>query len=301
MTTLLSSKKNTKPFVSAPPSDTASEGDALTFFAPRFTPARLSVGGIGFDDVSMTQAVESILAMVRKGTHPAMVCTGNLDHLVLLDKDAAFRDIYAAADLVLADGWPVLLLSRQAADANGGRVLQERVTGSDLFWELGRASEVTGVRLFFLGGMPGAADAAAGKLAERFPGVNVCGTYCPPRETFHTDEEQAHIESLIRAAAPDVLLVGLGAPKQEKWIAAHKHRLGVPVSIGVGGSFEMAAGVVKRAPQWVQRFGLEWAFRLLQDPSRLASRYLQKDLPFLIQLLLRGAMPSFDTNKSAIF
>ena len=256
-----------------------------------FAPARLSIGGVGFDDVTMSEAVEQILAMVRKGIAPSMVCTGNLDHLVLLEGDAAFRDLYNNAELVLADGWPVLLLSKLAAARNGGRVISERVTGSDLFWELGHASEVTGLRLFFLGGMPGTADAAARKLAERYPGVHVCGTYCPPFETFHTAEEQTNIEAIVRRAAPDVLLVGLGAPKQEKWIAAHKDRLGVPVSVGVGGTFEMASGVVKRAPLWTQQIGMEWAFRLLQDPRRLARRYLGKDLPFLARLIASALSP----------
>ncbi len=270
-------------------SETLSGGDSSAFTRMTTSP-RLTIAGTGFDDVTMPETVECILAMVRKGTRPAMVCTGNLDHLVLLNKDADFRAIYDKANLVLADGWPVIYLSKKSAKENNGRVLSERVTGSDLFWELGRASEVTGLRLFFLGGLPGAADAAALKLAERFPGVVVCGTYCPPKETFDTPGEQVRIAEAIRTAAPDVLLVGLGAPKQEKWIMAHKDHLGVPVCIGVGGSFEMAAGVVKRAPVWLQKIGLEWLFRLSQDPSRLAARYLLKDLPFLIQLTLRGSV-----------
>jgi N-acetylglucosaminyldiphosphoundecaprenol N-acetyl-beta-D-mannosaminyltransferase len=152
---------------------------------------------------------------------------------------------------------------------------------------LAKASQKTGLRLFFLGGVPGAADAAAEIIRTRYPKAQICGTYCPPFETFSTDAEQTKIAEIVRQAAPDVLLVGLGAPKQEKWIVANKHRLGVPVSIGVGGSFEMAAGIVQRAPLHVQKVGMEWAYRLVQDPSRLWRRYLRDDLPFLALTVLR--------------
>jgi N-acetylglucosaminyldiphosphoundecaprenol N-acetyl-beta-D-mannosaminyltransferase len=181
---------------------------------------------------------------------------------------------------------PIIWLSKLAARRDRSITpLRERVAGSDLFWELGRVSAQNGLRLYLLGGMPGAAERAARVLCERYPGAVVCGHYCPPFETFNRPAEQARIEAKIREAAPDVLLVGLGAPKQEKWIAAHKDAVAVPVSIGVGGSFEMAAGMVRRAPVWAQRCGMEWACRMLQDPRRLVRRYLGRDLPFLFLLL----------------
>ena len=235
-----------------------------------------------FDNVTMTEAVEKILHLVQKADSPQHVCTGNLDHLALLREDAEFRAIYSSAALVLADGMPIVWLSRLRPDTAN---LAERVAGSDLLMELCRASAWTGLRLFFLGGYPGAAEAAKLTLEARFPGVQICGTYCPPKETFETPDEQEKIAQILRATNPDVLLVGLGAPKQEKWIARHKMQLSVPVSIGVGGSFEMAAGMVTRAPRLVQRTGMEWAWRLLQDPRRLYARYFGRDLPLLIQLL----------------
>jgi N-acetylglucosaminyldiphosphoundecaprenol N-acetyl-beta-D-mannosaminyltransferase len=177
--------------------------------------------------------------------------------------------------------------------------ITERVAGSDLLFELCRASAWTGLRLFFLGGMPGAAEAASETLSERFPGVQICGTYCPPKDTFDTEREQAKIAAMIKDIAPDVLLVGLGAPKQEKWIARHKMQLGVPVSIGVGGSFEMAAGMVLRAPRWIQRAGMEWAWRLSQDPKRLWGRYIGRDLPFLVQLAGQAVRLRLKAAKSA--
>ncbi len=235
-----------------------------------------------FDNVTMTEAVEKILHLVQKADSPQHVCTGNLDHLALLKEDGEFRAIYSSAALVLADGMPIVWLSRLRPDTAD---LAERVAGSDLLMELCRASAWTGLKLFFLGGLPGAAEAAKATLEERFPGVRICGCYCPPKETFDTPEEQDKIARILHGANADVLLVGLGAPKQEKWIARHKMKLGVPVSIGVGGSFEMAAGIVLRAPRIVQRIGMEWAWRLSQDPKRLCARYFGRDLPLLVDLL----------------
>ena len=245
---------------------------------------KIIVANVGFHNVTMEEAVTCIVQMAQKTGKPRYVCTGNLDHLVTLDRDPEFRAIYEDSDLTLADGKPVVLLSY----LTGGTPLRERVTGSDLFWELARASAVTGLRLFFLGGSAGAADLAKAEVLKRYPAANICGTYCPPAECFATDAEQSRIREHVRAAQPDILLVGFGAPKQEKWIAANKELLSVPVSIGVGGSFEMASGLVSRAPVWMQDAGMEWAYRFLQEPTRLWRRYFVRDLPFLMTLLWRA-------------
>jgi N-acetylglucosaminyldiphosphoundecaprenol N-acetyl-beta-D-mannosaminyltransferase len=246
---------------------------------------RVSVANIEFDNVTMSEAVQRIVAWADVPGGQALVCTGNLDHLVTLQQDAAFRAAYQEADLVLADGMPIVWISRLARGAG----LKERVAGSDLFWELARVSHTSGLRLFFLGGSPGSAQRAADAVQHRYPQARVCGVYCPPFETFETRVEQERIRTIIRAARPDVLLVGLGAPKQEKWILAHRDRLGVPVSIGVGGSFEMAGGVISRAPRWMRRVGLEWVHRLLQEPGRMWKRYICRDLPLFLRLVI-GAL-----------
>lgn len=248
--------------------------------------SKIFVANVAFHNVTMKEAVARIVQMAQKTEKPRYVCTGNLDHLVTLERDPEFRAIYRNSDLTLADGKPVVLLSRLAA-TSARPALKERVTGSDLFWELARASEATGLRLFFLGGLPCAADLAKDAVLRRHPGAQVCGTYCPSFETFATPDEQARIREAICAAQPDILLVGFGAPKQEKWIAANKDLLSVPVSIGVGGCFEMAGGVVKRAPFWMQECGLEWAYRFLQEPTRLWHRYFVRDLPFLVKTVGR--------------
>jgi len=243
---------------------------------------KVRVANVEFDNVTMEETVARILEWVRQPARPALVCTGNLDHLVSLQHDPSFRAAYQEADLVLADGMPVVWLSH----LQRGTPLKERVAGSDLFWELARVSHETGTRLFFLGGSPGSAQRATDAVYRRYPQAQICGVYCPPFETFGTDEEQSHIRSLILSARPDVLLVGLGAPKQEKWIIANREAVQVPVSVGVGGSFEMAGGVIRRAPRWMQQTGLEWLYRLFQEPSRMWKRYVCRDLPFFLRLVL---------------
>lgn len=248
--------------------------------------SKVIVANVAFHNVTMEEAVSRIVQMAQKTEKPRYVCTGNLDHLVTLDRDAEFRAIYKGSDLTLADGKPVVLLSRLAATP-ARPPLKQRVTGSDLFWELARASEKTGLSLFFLGGAPCAADLAKDAVLRRYPGAQICGTYCPPLATFADPDEQERIRAAVRTAQPDILLVGFGAPKQEKWIAANKDLLSVPVSIGVGGSFEMAGGVVKRAPSWMRECSLEWTYRLAQEPTRLWHRYFVRDLPFLVALVCR--------------
>jgi N-acetylglucosaminyldiphosphoundecaprenol N-acetyl-beta-D-mannosaminyltransferase len=237
------------------------------------------IGGVKLENLTMNEAVASIVRMVGKTDKPGFVCTANLDHLTCMQHDPDFRTVYRNASLVVADGMPLVWLSRLA-----GTPLKQRVAGSDLFWELGRASSLVGIRLFYLGGQPGSAEKAARKVDERFPGVQIAGTYCPPFGKLDDPEEDAKICAAIREAKPDVLLVGLGSPKQEKWIAAHLDVLGVPVSIGVGASFDMAGGFVRRAPMWMQQIGCEWLFRLMQEPRRLWVRYVQKDLPYFARL-----------------
>lgn len=248
---------------------------------------RVRVDDLKFDRVTMAQAVRRIVRMAKRRDRPRYVCTGNLDHLVIAERDPEFRAAYQNADFVVADGKPVVWLSKLAARPVDPK-LPERVAGSDLFWELAKASGETKLRLFLLGGVEGAAEQAVLKIKERYPKARIAGTYCPPFETFHTEEEQAKIRSAIRAAKPDILLVAFGAPKQEKWIAKNKDLLGVPVSIGVGGSFEMAAGFVERAPIWVQNIGMEWFYRFVQQPKRLFQRYFVDDLPYLAGAAVRA-------------
>lgn len=249
---------------------------------------RVNVDGIAFDNLTLGEATSAIVTFARMRDRPRFVCTANLDHLAVSSRDREFTAAYQAADLVVADGAPVVWLSK----LKRGPSLKARVTGSDLFWSLGRASSLIDVKIFLLGGLDGSADLAAAALEARHPTVRVAGTYCPPKESFSTRKEQERIFEAVRVAKPDILMVAFGAPKQEKWIAANLHRLNVPVSIGVGGSFEMAAGLVTRAPRILQRAGLEWAWRLAHEPKRLARRYIMRDLPYLMRATARAAFGS---------
>ncbi len=238
------------------------------------TKERIDLCGISIDNVTMREAVERIDAMVR-ARRPAYVITPNVDHLVKLQKDAEFREIYRAADLVLADGMPLLWAGRFL-----GTPFKAKVSGSDLLYEVCAMAEARGHRLFFLGGRPGAADQAKAVFEKKHPALRIVGTDCPPMGFEKDGSESARIAQKILQAAPDILMVGLGAPKQEKWIAKNYQRLGVPVSLGVGVSFEFAAGIVRRAPVAMQKTGFEWLWRLGSEPGRLWRRYLIDDPEF---------------------
>jgi N-acetylglucosaminyldiphosphoundecaprenol N-acetyl-beta-D-mannosaminyltransferase len=246
---------------------------------------KVTICGTAVDNVTMAEAVERIAGLVAAG-EPSFVVTPNVDHIVRLQHDDGFRRAYADASLVLADGSPLLWASRVL-----GSPLAERVTGSDLFPELCRRAAERSWSVYFFGGRPGAAEEAGVRMRARFPGLAVAGTDCPPLGFERDPAVDAACVRRIREARPDILFVGLGAPKQEKWIHAHRADLGVPVSVGIGVTFDFVAGMVRRAPLWLQRAGLEWLWRLLMEPGKLWRRYLIDDTRFfrLVLAQRRGA------------
>lgn len=208
--------------------------------------------------VTMPQMLAWLARAIAERT-PRQVCTANPEFVITAQQDPAFRRVLQNAALVLPDGVGLLWAARHT-----GQHLPERVSGSDLIYHLAEASARHGWRLFFLGAAPGVAEQAAHRLAELYPGVNVVGTFAgSPREA-----DAPEICARIRAAAPDVLLVAYGAPAQDLWIDRYARALGVPVSMGVGGTFDFVAQVARRAPRWVQRLGLEWLHRLIHQPWR---------------------------------
>lgn len=240
--------------------------------------ARLHIAGLPFDPLDLMGATAAVDAFVRS-RRPHQVVTVNLDFLVIAERDARFRAVLADADLALADGTPLLWLARR-----GGTPLPERVPGVDLLQESCRLAAERGYRPFLLGAAPGVAEAAAGVLEARYPGLRVAGAYCPPFGPPSPEVDRAMVAA-VRRARPDLLFVALGAPRQDVWIADHLFELDVPVCMGVGGSLDLVAGRLPRAPRWMQRVGLEWCFRLLQEPGRLWRRYLVDDLPLMLRLL----------------
>jgi N-acetylglucosaminyldiphosphoundecaprenol N-acetyl-beta-D-mannosaminyltransferase len=227
----------------------------------------------------MAEAVDLIDGFVREGT-PHVVITTNVDHLMLLQRDAAFRGVYGRAELVTCDSIPL-----RWACSFLGRPVKERVAGADLFYTLSERAAAKGYRVFYLGAAPGVAEKAARAMQTRYPGLTVAGAYAPP--VMALDQLVADEETYRRVmdARPHILFVAFGAPKQELWLEAMRARLGVPVGIGVGAAFDFAAGTIKRAPRWLQALGLEWLHRLFQEPKRLWRRYLLVDTRFVFYLL----------------
>ncbi len=244
---------------------------------------KASICGIAIDNVSEREAIGRVDELVRH-REPSAILPLNTDVTVKVHADAHLRQIFHAAALVVADGMPLVWASHWL-----GTPLKERVAGSDLFISLCGLAAERGYRVYFLGALPGVAAKAAAVLAGRFPGLQVAGTYSPPFGFDNDEEESARIVQMIRDARPDILFVGVGAPKQEKWIARFCQQYQVPVSVAVGASFDFAAGNVRRAPVWMQRLGLEWAWRLLMEPARLWRRYLLEN-PLFFYLVWKQAM-----------
>ncbi|MGB5971410.1 MAG: WecB/TagA/CpsF family glycosyltransferase [Spirulinaceae cyanobacterium] len=237
---------------------------------------RVNICGVSIDQYSFNEVVDIIVQQAIAGTEPEYVVTPNAQHLVTLQKDAEFQEIYRHAFLVVPDGVPLLWAANCLETP-----LQGRVNGTDLFESLCAVAPEKDLKVFLLGGRPGAAEDAAKLLQARHPGLQISGTYCPPYGFENDAVELSKINQMIKDAAPQLLFVGLGAPKQEKWIYAHYQELKVPVSLGIGVSFELVAGTVQRAPKWMQKTGLEWFFRLLVEPGRLWKRYIFGNTLFL--------------------
>ena len=239
----------------------------------------IAIFGLPLDSLTADGAVGVIEGMILSGgTH--QIATANLDFWLNSISDSHLHRIIAGCSLVLPDGMPLVWVSKLL-----GCPLADRVTGVDLVPRLAELSTRKGYRIFLLGGKGDVAERAKALLEAKFRGVQIVGTYAPSEEEMEQLNHGKMLE-LIHAATPEILLVALGNPKQEKWIWMNRKRLGVPVAIGVGGSFEIIAGDMVRAPRWVQRCGLEWAMRLVQEPQRLWPRYLRDFLGLARQLPL---------------
>jgi len=224
------------------------------------------VWGVPLARFTMADTVAAVGELIKAG-QPSYFITANTHYVMLTDDNPNLRAINSRAAYIVADGAPLIWASRWQ-----GSTLPERVAGSDLIFELSAQAVRMGHRFFFLGGAEGAAEEAARRLGERYPGLQVVGTECPPFRDLK-DDEQAAMIGRIRSTRPDILFVAFGQPKGELWIDRNLEKLGVPVSVQVGASLEFAAGKIRRAPRWMQKIGLEWAFRLGLEPRRLWGRY----------------------------
>jgi N-acetylglucosaminyldiphosphoundecaprenol N-acetyl-beta-D-mannosaminyltransferase len=229
----------------------------------------------------MRQALDYVESLVRQG-RPNYFVTSNLHTAMLAHQLTEVQAALVDAALNLADGMPLVWASRLTP-----RPLPERVTGADLIPALCELAARRGYRIFLLGGAPGVAETAARNLCERYPGLQIVGTEAPPFRPL-SEAEEAGLVARIRAARPDFLFVSFGQPKGEIWLRRHCQALGVPVCAQVGATLDFLAGRFVRAPRWLQRTGLEWAYRLYQEPRRLFCRYAQDTL-FLVRMLGRTA------------
>jgi N-acetylglucosaminyldiphosphoundecaprenol N-acetyl-beta-D-mannosaminyltransferase len=244
---------------------------------------RLRIAGLPIDPLTLTAAVSAIEELVLAG-EGGTVFTPNVDHVVEFQDNAALREAYEAASLSLVDGMPVVWASHVFAKVP----LPEKVSGSDLVMPVLRAAAARGLRVFLLGGGEGVADRAKAELEQMLPGIQIVGTMAPRVDMREPPERRANIREAVKRAAPDLVLVAFGAPKQELWMHESRAFLAPAVMLGIGAALDFIAGTLPRAPRWISESGLEWLYRLAREPLRLWRRYLVRD-PRFLWILLRDA------------
>ncbi|MFD1940436.1 WecB/TagA/CpsF family glycosyltransferase [Nonomuraea mangrovi] len=236
------------------------------------------------DPLTERQVVDWVAGALDQGTGGHIV-TPNVDICRAVSTNPALRALVAAADVVVADGMPLVWASRLL-----GTPIPERVTGADLIWSLSAMAATAGRPVYLLGGPPGVAARAAKALAGRCHGLEVCGVDAPPFGFEKDPEEVGRLRAKLVAARPSIVFVGLGFPKQDRLIAELRADAPGAWFVGCGSAIAFAAGAVPRAPAWARRAGAEWLFRLVGEPGRLARRYLVDDVPFAMRLMARSLL-----------
>lgn len=242
--------------------------------------ARVNVLGVRVSAINMPMAVETLDNWIARREHH-YVCVTNVYGVMESQRDTVLREIHNAAGLVTPDGMPLVWISRLQ-----GQRHVSRVYGPDLMLAMCERSLERGYRHYLYGGRAGVPEKLAARLQSRFPGLRVAGMYSPPFRALSVEEDE-QVTRLINQAAPDIVWVGLGTPKQERWMAAHVGKLTAPVLVGVGAAFDFHAGLKRQAPPVIQRCGLEWLFRLATEPQRLWRRYLINNPRFIIAVAMQ--------------
>jgi len=247
--------------------------------SPRTPLPTTDILGVNVGAINMDMAVETVERWIQDGEqHYVIVC--NVHLIMEAQDDPAFRDLLNGAGMITPDGMPLVWLQKRGPY----RDQVSRVCGFDLMESFLERSQTTGHRHFFYGGAPGVAETVAARFAERFPDARIAGFHTPGKLAIGEMESDAVIDS-INGTNPDIVWVGLGAPKQERWMRDHMTLLSASGIFGVGAAFDFHANTTQRAPLWMQRSGLEWAFRISQDPKRLAQRYATTNGAFALGLL----------------
>ena len=240
--------------------------------------------GMRFAAIGRGELVRNVSSALRAG-RGGWIITANVDYLQRHASNDAAARLYDSADLIVADGIPILWAAKLQRTP-----LPDRVAGSDLVWLLTAEAARSGFSIYVLGGVPAAAEEAVAAFRERFPGLLVAGVSSPVVSDEPTQAEIEAIRSDLVPRKPDIIYVALGAPKEERVIAALRDQCERAWWIGVGISLSFVSGRVRRAPLWMQRWSLEWLHRLVQEPRRLGRRYLIRNLPFAVRLLARSAL-----------
>lgn len=243
-------------------------------------PARVNILGVGISAINMQMAVETIEGWIAS-REQHFVCVTTVNEVVQCQSDPALRETINRSGLVTPDGMPLVWLSRWQGFAH-----VDRVYGPDLMLAACARSVATQYRHFFYGGTEGVVGELVQRLSGRFPGLQIAGTYAPPFRPLSVEEDTAAVD-MINASNPDIVWVGMGGAKQNRWMASHVGRLKAPVLVGVGAAFDFHAGRKKQAPRWMQRNGLEWLYRLSQEPRRLWRRYLLSNPLFVLLVTLQ--------------
>ncbi len=253
----------------------------------------MNILGVGVSAINMEMALQHIESIIVRG-EKGYICVTGVHGVMESQRDPDLRVILNRATLCTPDGMPLVWLGKYV-----GKFQQmDRVYGPDLMLAVCGHSETTGFRHFFYGGADGVAQDLAEALRARFPKLNVVGTYTPPFRPLNQEEER-DLRGLVKRTKPDIFWVGLSTPKQERFMAEFIHKLDTRVMIGVGAAFDFHSGRVRQAPRWIQRSGLEWLYRLSQEPKRLWRRYLYNNPAFIYKVVCQLlGLTHYDIPKS---
>ncbi len=256
-----------------------------------------TIAGIPVHSLTIEGASSQIVDRLRQrsSSAPFLIMGPNAQLITLAQKDSRFFEALHASTLNTPDGISIVIASRIL----GGNI-SARAPGGELMESLCRAAARHGLSVFFLGGLPEAAVLTSRRFQRRYPALSVAGAYCPPRGFESDPMERAHIRQLITEAAPDLLFVAFGAPKQEIWMHENCPTLPIGAAMSVGAAFDTQSGLRKRAPRWTHKLGLEWLYRLVHEPRRLWRRYLIGNPHFLYLVLKQRFLYGRSTNREGI-
>ncbi len=247
--------------------------------------AKVNILGVNVSNIANNELLDTLAQCIRQ-KQKIQVCITPVNSVLAAIKDPQVLAVYNNAAFVLCDGMPI-----KWASSFLNTPIQERITGLDLLPNLVELSAKNNFSFFLLGASPGVGEKLKQTILQQYPNCKVAGIYVPPFMKVFSGVENDKMIAAVNEASPDILLVSLTAPKQDIWIAQNMHLVNAPVQVGIGGAFEVMAGLAKRSPKWMQSAGLEWLFRFLQEPKRLFRRYFIEAplfIPLIIKQKLKG-------------